>query len=390
MPIIQLSFDNPLNTSVQVGDNAYFSNPTPVSSVGNPLGGQWTSTTTPHMTNDIDGVVDLGEILTITPWNGTNSFITCDMDQVLFNKYFSSIVAGGCVIAPTGPCLNKTVITYAALQSNSAGFVDPQASTYWSSGGLPGPDDNGPLLYSHTSPSNIGSSQTEDNMREKHEFNAMVLHWFWNNDQTSLFSDYVFEDWDGGIWRFDSFIKNETSGPNPTQVGPGPYTLTGGTALHFIPSPPTVAPDSSGHLYSVHEIIDLWQAEYAAHSSFALAAPYDNWSSSRLFPLSTLAASSGSNSANIVYGGSFETFWNRVLTQPGAPPSIRVSPGGIKSPCVGSGTVCTTGSYIMFSKDNKANMSSILGYYASVEYRNSSQIKSELFNVGTDFFESSK
>ena len=52
--------------------------------------------------------------------------------------------------------------------------------------------------------------------------------------------------------------------------------------------------------------------------------------------------------------------------------------------CVG------TGSYIMFSKDNKANMSSMLGYYASVEYRNSSQIKSELFNVGTDFFESSK
>ena len=66
MPIIQLSFDNPLNTSVQVGDNAYFSNPTPVSSVGNPLGGPWTSTTTPHMTNDIHGVVDLGEILTIT------------------------------------------------------------------------------------------------------------------------------------------------------------------------------------------------------------------------------------------------------------------------------------------------------------------------------------
>ena len=50
----------------------------------------------------------------------------------------------------------------------------------------------------------------------------------------------------------------------------------------------------------------------------------------------------------------------------------------------------TTSSFILFSKDNKANMSSILGYYASVEYRNSSQIKSELFNVGTDFFESSK
>ena len=96
MPIIQLSFPNPLNTSVQVGDNAYFSNPTPVSTTGNPFGGQWESTTTPHMTNDIDGVVDLGEIVAIIPWDGTNSFIQCDMDQVLFNKYFSSIIAGGC------------------------------------------------------------------------------------------------------------------------------------------------------------------------------------------------------------------------------------------------------------------------------------------------------
>ena len=49
------------------------------------------------MTNDIDGVVDLGEILTITPWDGTNSFITCDMDQVLFNKYFSQIQVPLCV-----------------------------------------------------------------------------------------------------------------------------------------------------------------------------------------------------------------------------------------------------------------------------------------------------
>ena len=44
----------------------------------------------------------------------------------------------------------------------------------------------------------------------------------------------------------------------------------------------------------------------------------------------------------------------------------------------------------MFSKDNKVNLSSILGYYASVEFRNSSQEKAELFNVGVDFFESSK
>ena len=35
-PVIQLNFPNPLNTSVQVGDVAYFSNPTAVGGVGNP------------------------------------------------------------------------------------------------------------------------------------------------------------------------------------------------------------------------------------------------------------------------------------------------------------------------------------------------------------------
>ena len=48
------------------------------------------------------------------------------------------------------------------------------------------------------------------------------------------------------------------------------------------------------------------------------------------------------------------------------------------------------GSYIMFSKDNKANMSSILGYYAEVEFKNDSTTEAELFSVGTEVFESSK
>ena len=53
-------------------------------------------------------------------------------------------------------------------------------------------------------------------------------------------------------------------------------------------------------------------------------------------------------------------------------------------------TNCEDPSFIMFSKDNKANMSSLLGYYASVEFRNNSTDKAELFNVGTVFTESSK
>ena len=46
--------------------------------------------------------------------------------------------------------------------------------------------------------------------------------------------------------------------------------------------------------------------------------------------------------------------------------------------------------FIMFSKDNKANLSSLLGYYAEVKFVNNSPDKAELFSVGVDFFESSK
>jgi len=48
------------------------------------------------------------------------------------------------------------------------------------------------------------------------------------------------------------------------------------------------------------------------------------------------------------------------------------------------------GSYIMFTKDNKANMSSVLGYYCEVKLKNTSTTTSELFSVGVDIFESSK
>ena len=48
------------------------------------------------------------------------------------------------------------------------------------------------------------------------------------------------------------------------------------------------------------------------------------------------------------------------------------------------------GAFIMFSKDNKANLSSLLGYYSLLRLRNNSKTKAELFAVGTDFLESSK
>ena len=52
-------------------------------------------------------------------------------------------------------------------------------------------------------------------------------------------------------------------------------------------------------------------------------------------------------------------------------------------------TMVTPGDFLMFSKDNVANMSSILGYYAEVTFKNNSKEYVELFSVGSEITESS-
>jgi hypothetical protein len=47
-------------------------------------------------------------------------------------------------------------------------------------------------------------------------------------------------------------------------------------------------------------------------------------------------------------------------------------------------------SFILFTKDNKANLTSILGYFANVQFRNDSQDYAELFSVGSEVVVSSK
>ena len=50
----------------------------------------------------------------------------------------------------------------------------------------------------------------------------------------------------------------------------------------------------------------------------------------------------------------------------------------------------TTEHFIMFAKDNKANLSSILGYYAEVKMVNDSTEKGKLYSIGSEVVESSK
>ena len=52
--------------------------------------------------------------------------------------------------------------------------------------------------------------------------------------------------------------------------------------------------------------------------------------------------------------------------------------------------VPTTSDFIFFSKDNMANMSSILGYYAEVKFINNSNTYAELYAISSEVVESSK
>ena len=50
----------------------------------------------------------------------------------------------------------------------------------------------------------------------------------------------------------------------------------------------------------------------------------------------------------------------------------------------------TANDFILFSKDNKANLSTLKGYYAEVELKNNSLTSAEVYAVGSEIFESSK
>ena len=50
----------------------------------------------------------------------------------------------------------------------------------------------------------------------------------------------------------------------------------------------------------------------------------------------------------------------------------------------------STSDFILFSKDARANMSSLLGYYAEVEFVNNSTEEAEIFAVNSEIVESSK
>ena len=330
MPDIKLTFPNPLNTSVQVGDTAYFNNPIEVGGTGNPLnlGEQWASTTTPHLTGEQQDIIKIGEIFQIDPWDGSKSAIHCYMPQILFNKYFNDLVPIECVQTPdpnnpcSGDCCNYTLLTDIPVH-NSGSYPSPHYPP-------PQPDydvtdwlwDNPTvgvcdIAYHHaTTYVYSGSGHCMVGPNQKSVNSA------WGQGNPHGFNDYIpASGWINYWFQIEDYV--------------------------FVPTSINTPCMSANDI--LNGLIGLYPGDYS------LGMTFNQMRNAR-------------SDVNIQFG---------------TRGPISGSPGGFTIDC-------TDGSFIMFSKDNKVNMSSMLGYYASIEYRNDSLEKAELFKVGAEVFESSK
>ena len=337
---VQLDFPNPLNTSVQIGDVAYFSNPIDYGTPGNPLSGdQWESTTTPHLTSDQGDIIKIGIITTIIPWDGAVSSIICDMPQVLFNLYFSSIVAGGCVGDPnnlvyTGDCANFNQ----RIEHPAGELLDVFG------------------LYS------FGP--------------ASIMTWYFDNPSTAT-----------GLDMFHFYQDVNWIGFNGDPVNhPFCEVLPGVKAVGASLLDDWSANTNHVNLWGTIDLIRLLPPGSTASTQYV---DFNNSSINDIINYLTSQGWPG------YYSGMTWTDFasvgpHSVSSGQTEYASLIFNPDSVYGSTTFGGEICTQGSFIMFSKDNKVNLSSALGYYASATLRNDSPDKAELFNIGADIFESSK
>ena len=344
-PVIQLNFPNPLNTSVQVGDVAYFSNPTAVGGVGNPLSGQqWASTTTPHLANPQDGIIMIGEIIQIIPWDGVVSSIICNMPQDLFNTYFNDIISTVCTLTPdpndpcSGDCCDYTPLYNVPVATGTSLPVAFYPAPY--------PEYN-------------------------------YVDWLWDNPTVSI-CDVMFHR-TGPTSTMNLTLNNlNAAGQTPCVVNPGDKSVDAiygqGNPSGFDDYIPTVGWEN--WWFKIGEyMISLGNSDVTA---FLAATPCMNAND-------VLNGLMGLYPADYYIGMTFDQ-----MNSARSDISVSFATGPIGGNSAGFTVDCVGGSFIMFSKDNKANMANMLGYYASVEYRNNSLEEAELFNVGAQVVESSK
>jgi hypothetical protein len=317
--------------SVQIGDIAYFINP---SNVGPDK--EWADTHTPHITGGQGGIIEIGRIVNIFQWDGTTSYIQCDMDQLLFNRYFAQLQAEVC--PPCDSCTDGLTCSACTGNCGDRILADVPPGTYYA-----------------VQPGGWGS---------------FVPSFYLFDNPTYDADDYM-------------FIRLTTAGVSPLACMVLPcedfydpnftnyYAYINGLTV----TEDIYGPNFTSNTFTTANAFITYLIGQFPTAGFTLGMTYDEVTSTMRTvpdPVSGLVRPYPDN-PEISYLN---------LTSSGGP---------VTGECTQvPAAPCDPGSFIMFSKDNKVNMSSILGYYASVELRNNSLGKAELFNVGTSFFESSK
>lgn len=84
----------------------------------------------------------------------------------------------------------------------------------------------------------------------------------------------------------------------------------------------------------------------------------------------------------------YQTSGSTTITEMGACTAITATT--VSCDIGGTITRPTANDFILFSKDSRGNTSSIRGYYAEVKMKNDATTACELYDVGSEIFESSK
>jgi|TARA_R100000152_G_scaffold20721_1_gene15585 hypothetical protein len=428
MPRVRLNFPNVLNTSVQVGDYAYFSNPRAVGPVreypnengGVPGGG----THTPHMTNDQSEIIMIGEILQVGEWLYEDNlsirshntfagrppvpnagFIICDMPQDLFNQYWDQIVDGKCETTRdpsadviTGDCANYIhAINHPAIDSRSEsswlfgpgnysynGYIPPSNPFIWFFDN-PTVDSSEVLFHMISDPTLTGTTATFNNACEVQpntkDVNGVddIVPGLKNLWRSAGWFQLSVVNLHGTFGNYQTeFPIDGSSNALRTYGQAPPGHTTAGNVCHFYPAnfqPNSTTNYNNPGAASANDMISK-MIELYPNGGYSYGMTYQEFIDHHENYMNTFLAS-------VWNAGGQPPEWNFDLhAYFGTWSTGSYIPGFI--------TNCEEPSYIMFSKDNKANMSSLVGYYASVELRNNSLDKAELFNVGSVFTESSK
>jgi len=96
------------------------------------------------------------------------------------------------------------------------------------------------------------------------------------------------------------------------------------------------------------------------------------------------------NTTNHTLANSEQQPFSNTIVEIGNITAIDYAASTITADIANTTPLPTASSFILFSKNNKPNIGSMVGAYAFVKLKNESTSYGEIFSIGTEIFESSK